>query len=173
MYLYNKDFIHQNRDAKIIALACLLFGALFYGFGNSDLFPMPIIFQLVGVLLIVWSVYIATRFLLRQYRVAIVKREDTDGEDDAEYDLIVYEKKGKREPKVCHIGLDSISSVRAVTKESAKTDKKDKSDGLRFVYDTRFIYKERIEIVADTGDYRSVIYLAYDEQLMQALTENT
>ena len=157
----------------MIALACLLFGALFYGFGNSGLFPMPVIFQLVGVLLIVWSVYIATRFLLRQYRVVIVKRDDSDGENDDQYDLIVYEKKGKREPKVCHIGLDSIVSVRLVTRESAKSNKKDKSDGLRFVYDTRFIYKERIEVVADTGDYRSVIYLAYDEKLMKALSENT
>ena len=172
MYLYNKDFIHQNRDAKIIALACLLFGALFYGFGNSRLFPMPLIFQLVGVLLIVWSVYIATRFLLRQYRVAIVKREDIDGEDDAQYDIIVYEKKGKREPKVCHIGLDSIESVMVVSRESAKTGKKENSDGFRFIYDTRFTYKERIEIVANTGDYRSVIYLAYDKELMDALLRN-
>lgn len=173
MWLYNKTFIHQNREAKITALACLLFGGMFYGFGNIDIFPTPIAFQLVGVMLIVWSVYLATAYILKQYSVSISKNDNRDGSVSALYDLIVRERKGKREPKVCHIGLDTIASVRVVTKKDLKKAKSDKLDGFRYIYDTKYTWKERIEITAITGDYQSVIYLSYDSELYKVLNENT
>ena len=173
MWLYNKTFTHQNREAKITALACLLFGGLFYGFGNTDIFPMPVIFQLVGVIMIVCSVYIATAYILKQYSVAITRNDNSDDNACELYDLIVRERKGKREPKVCHIGLDTIISVKTVTKNSLKKTKNEKLDGFRYIYDTRYVWKERIEITAQTGDYQSVIYLSYDEELFRVLSENT
>ena len=172
MWLYNKTFIHQNREAKITALACLLFGGLFYGFGNTDIFPMPVIFQLVGVTLIACSVYLATAYILKQYSVSISKNDNPDGNEDELYDLIVRERKGKREPKVCHIGLDTIVSVKVVTKTALKKTKSDKLDGFRYIYDTRYAWKERIEVTARTGDYQSVIYLSYDDELFRILSEN-
>lgn len=173
MNRYSKTFTHQNREAKIIALACLLFGALFYGFGNSSQIPMPIIFQLVGVALIVWSVYMATRFLLKQYAVAVVEDQAADDTAPHRFDLIVYERKGKREPKVCHISLSSITTITVISKESYKTEQKEKIDGFRYIYDTNFAWKKRIKIIADTGDYQSMIYLSYDEGLFKILSENT
>ena len=172
MWLYNKTFTHQNREAKIIALACLLFGGLFYGFGNTDIFPIPVIFQLVGVILIVCSVYLATAYVLKQYSVSISKNDNRDGNACELYDLIVRERKGKREPKVCHIGLDTIVSVKVVTKNSLKKAKNEHLNGFRFIYDTRYAWKERIEITALTGDYESVIYLSYDDALFRVLSEN-
>ena len=172
MWLYNKTFAHQNREGKITALACLLFGGLFYGFGCSDMFPAPVIFQLVGVCLIVYSVFIASTYLLREYKVSIIKN-DSDNDDVTDtYDLIVYERKGKREPKVCHIGLNTIKSVKIVTKKSLRAHKKETPDGFRYIYDTRFIWRERIEITAKTGDYYSIIYLSYDDALLNVLNEN-
>ena len=173
MWLYNKTFIHQNREAKITALACLLFGGLFYGFGNSDIFPMPVILQLIGVILIVCSVYLATAYILKQYSVSILKNDNSDGSTSELYDLIVRERKGKREPKVCHIGLDTIISVKVVTKNSLKKTKNEKLDGFRYIYDTKYTWKERIEIIAQTGDYQSAIYLSYDDELFRVLIENT
>ena len=169
MTVYNKNFKHQNREAKIIALACLLFGGLFCGFGNSKALPMPLIWQLVGLSLIVCSVFIATTYLLREYRVSIATNDDNDDETDKSLDLIVYERKGKREPKVCHIALNTVKSVRIVTKDSFK--KRSTSDFI-YVYDNRFLWKERIEIVAETGDYTSSIYLAFDQSLLYTLNQN-
>ena len=169
MWLYNKTFIHQNREAKISALACLLFGGLFYGFGNTDIFPMPVIFQLVGVILIVCAVYLATAYILKQYSVSISKNDNCDGSMCELYDLIVRERKGKREPKVCHIALNTVKSVRIVTKDSFK--KRSTSDFI-YLYDNRFLWKERIEIVAETGDYTSSIYLAFDQSLLYTLNQN-
>ncbi len=172
MWIYNKTFTHQNREAKIAALACLLFGGLFYGFGNTDIFPIPVIFQLVGVILIVCSVYLATAYILKQYSVSISRNDNNDGDAGELYDLIVRERKGKREPKVCHIGLDTIISVKVVTKNSLKKTKNEKLDGFRYIYDTKYAWKERIEITALTGDYQSVIYLSYDDELFRALSES-
>ena len=171
MWLYNKTFTHQNREAKITALGCLLFGGLFYGFGNSDIFPAPAIFQLVGVALIVCSVYLATAYILKQYSVSISKNDNVDGDTCELYDLIVRERKGKREPKVCHIGLDTIISVKIVTKNDFKKSRNKKIDGFIYVYDTKSTWKERIEITALTGDYQSVIYLSYDNELLNILRE--
>ena len=172
MWLYNKTFIHQNREAKITALACLLFGGLFYGFGNTDIFPAPVIFQLVGVILIVCSVYLATAYILKQYSVSISKNDNRDGNTCELYDLIVRERKGKREPKVCHIELDTIISVKIVTKKDLKKTKSEKLNGFRYIYDTKYAWKERIEITALTGDYQSVIYLSYDDKLFEILSES-
>ena len=77
--------------------------------------------------------------------------------------------KGKREPKVCHIALNTVKSVRIVTKDSFK--KRSTSDFI-YVYDNRFLWKERIEIVAETGDYTSSIYLAFDQSLLYTLNQN-
>lgn len=171
MQLYNKTFTHQNREAKITALACLLFGGLFYGLGNVDIFPVPVIFQLVGVILIVCAVYIATAYILKQYSVSISKNDNSDGSTRELYDLIVRERKGKREPKICHIGLDTIISIKRVTKNSLKNAKNEKIDGFIYIYDTRYAWKERIEITAATGDYQSVIYLSNDDDLFRILSE--
>ena len=81
MRLYDKTFKHQNREAKIIALASLLFGGLFYGFGNSRLFPMPVLFQAAGLSLIVYSVFVATAYLLKEYRVSIEKNDKKERTD--------------------------------------------------------------------------------------------
>lgn len=167
MYLYSKTFIHHNKEAKLIALACLLFGGLFFAVGNANLLPMPAIAQLLGFALIATAVYIAAAFLLRQYTVAVIKNNREEGSVKELYDLTVSERKGKKLIKVCHIGLNNIISVDVVTKENKKEKKKQNSDAYRFTYDTKFLWKRRIEIVAETGDYKSLVYLSFDDELLR------
>ena len=172
MRIYNKIFKHHNREARILALACLLFGGLFYGSSNLDAFPMPLILQVIGLALIIYSVFLATTYLLREYRVEISENDTNTDASEKDYDLMVFEQKGKRSSKTCHIALHSIRSVKIVTKESLKATRHEKLDGFRYIYDSRFLWSERIEIVADTGDYQSVIYLAADQELYKLLNEN-
>ena len=172
MYLYSKTFIHKNKEAKIIALACLLFGGLIFAAAGAGVLPIPAISELIGLILIVVAIYIASCYLLRQYTVSVeLNKKDEDNMRDA-YDLIVRERKGKKLIKVCHIGLENMISLEIVDKKAKKDDKKQIKDAYRYIYDTELFSKKRISLLCETGGYKSLIYLSFDDELFGILREN-
>ena len=178
MYLYSKTFIHKNRAGKIIALISLLLGGVAFALGNVKFIPFPAITQRIGIILLVTAIYIAVRFLLLQYTVCVGKNNREEGATKDLYDLVIKEQRGKRYRKVCHVELNNIISVEkynnADKADRRKEEKSTKECGynFRYIYDSRFKAGERLVIRCQTGDYISVIYLCFDEELYRVLSEN-
>ncbi len=180
MTLYSKTPRPKNRAGKATALIALLVGGVIFAMANTRLSFNPAIFQLVGICFMVFSIYLASFYLLREYCIEVERVEKKTGDDEdagedtkndpkREYDLIIYEVKGKRRIKVLHMSLAEFTKMRIVDKDNRKTVKDERKKMRYYTYDSEFCAPVRLELLAryDGEDYS--IMTGYDEELFDLL----
>ena len=169
MYLFNKVIKHKNTFAKISAAICLVLGATLLLIASGGSVAYPVLAQVMGILLLTFSVYVAIAFLLREYTYSVEPNKHIADDDSIseQYDFIITEAKGKRNVKVCHIEISDIRLVRVVDPTNKKQVRSERKNMKRFTYDTDFTARMQIEIVAsiDSEDYSIII--SYDEELLR------
>ncbi len=171
MELYRKTITPKNTFGKIAALLCLLCGAALFILSNGSLIPFPAIAQISGLLLLTAAIYIASVYLLKQFTFMVV-RNDRDGASDKDiYDLIITEKKGLKDMKVCHIGLSDIQGIRVVDAKNRKAVRNKRKKMRRFTYNTEFAASKAMEIVAEVDSESYSIFITYDEELFDILSK--
>ncbi|MBE6684607.1 MAG: hypothetical protein E7592_03010 [Ruminococcaceae bacterium] len=171
MYIYQKKIQPKNISAKITSALCLVCGAALLILAQAGYIAIPILAQLLGLVLWVAAVYIASAYLLRDYTYS-VQANSKVGENDTLseiYDFIVYENKGKKSVKVCHIELKDITLVRKITPESKKNSTNEQKNIKRFVYNTQFAASQKIEILANISSEDYSVTVTYDEELLSVL----
>ena len=168
MYLYEKTIKPQNRAAKVIALICLICGAAVFITADAFMQAGVAIIQLVGVGLIVSSIYIASAYLLRQYTFSIEYNKQ-NGSTRETHDFIVKELRYGKNTKVCHFKMTDITSVHIIDGENKKQKIKERKGKLRYTYNTEFAPQKSIEISASLDDEDYSIIVTYDENLFRTL----
>ena len=169
MYIYQKKIHPKNTAAKITSALCLLCGAALLILAQSGYIAIPILAQLLGLVLLIASIYIASSYLLRNYTYS-VQTNNREGDDLtlAElYDFVVYENKGKKSIKVCHIEMQDVTNIVKITSESKKDG--EIKDAKRFIYNTQFAANQKIEILANISGEDYSITVTYDEELFSVL----
>lgn len=157
--MIKKTLKTQNKKAKLTMLWLFIFGvALFL---IAPIVPIKAALQIFGFIFVGLSVYVATVFVLKEYTVSIFFPEG-----EISPDLAIYEFHGKRELKVCHIGLSDVVEMTVITPENAKAEKEKRKSLKRYKYNTFFDCKKFIGLI--TKDGVSVI-LTYDEDIYRAL----
>ena len=157
--MIKKTLKTQNKKAKLTMLFLFIFGVTLFLIAPSV--PIEAALQIIGFIFVSLSVYIATAFVLKEYTVSIFFPEG-----EIYPDLAIYEFHGKRELKVCHIGLSDVVEMKIITPENAKAEKEKRKDLKRYRYNTFFDCKEFIELI--TKDGVSVI-MTYDEDIYKIL----
>ena len=169
MYLFKKAIKHKNTFAKISAAICLVLGAALLLISSGGSVAYPVLAQVMGILLLTFSVYVAIAFLLREYTYSVEPNKHIADDDNIseQYDFIITEAKGNRNVKVCHIEISDIRLVRVVDPSNRKQVKSERKNMKRFTYDTDFTANSQIEVVAciDSEDYSIII--SYDEELLR------
>ena len=79
----------------------------------------------------------------------------------------VYENKGKKIVKVCHIEMRDVTNIIKITPESKKTA--ENKDTKRFIYNTQFAANQKIEILARISGEDYSITVTYDDELFSVL----
>ena len=171
MYIYQKRIQPKNTAAKITSALCLACGAILLIFAQSGYIALPILAQISGLALWVASIYIALSYLLRDYTylIEIHDREEEYYKLSEIYDFVVYENKGKKSVKVCHIELKDVTLVREITPENKKDSPTDIKNFKRFVYNTQFAAGRKIEIQARISGEDYSVTVTYDEELFSIL----
>lgn len=157
--MFKKTLKTQNKKAKLTMATLFIFGVAFLLLAPQ--IKGRSIVQTVGFLLIGGAVYIATAFVLKEYTVNVFI---PDGQLTP--DLAIFEFHGKREIKVCHISLSEVTSLKVITPENAKEEKKARRGLKRYKYNTFFDCDKFIEII--TADNISIM-LTYDEEIYRVL----
>ncbi len=157
----------KNTYAKIVALVSLILGALLFIMANSNIIAAPAIAQILGLLLVTLSIYIASVFLLRQYTFSV---EPNPSSDERELDFTITERKGNRDITVCRIGLDEIVLAREVNPQNKKIVNTERKKMKRYAYDTSFFAPKQIEIVSKFDGEDISILITYDEELLKILS---
>jgi hypothetical protein len=143
-------------------------GAALLFISNGNI-AYPVLAQVLAILLLTFSVYVAIAFLLREYTYSIEPNKHIVKDDSMseQYDFIITEAKGKRNVKVCHIEISDIKFIRVVDPTNRKQIKNERKNMKRFTYDTDFAASRQIELVAEIdGEDYSIIF-SYDEELLR------
>ena len=168
--MFKKTVIYKNISAKISALLCLISGVALFILSGNGYVAIPALAQVLSIILISASIYIASAFLLRVYTYSIEPNTHIVADDDpsAQYDFIITDEKGKRSIKVCHIEMTDIISLKVITPENKKQISAERKLMKRYTYDTRFAASKQIEVRAkiDGEDYSVII--TYDEDIISA-----
>ncbi|MBR4032524.1 MAG: hypothetical protein IKJ07_07310 [Clostridia bacterium] len=169
MYIYKKKIQPKNTAAKITSALCLLCGAALLILAQAGYIAIPILAQMLGIILWVASIYIASSYLLRNYTysVQINSIEDDDLTLAERYDLVIYENRGKKSVKVCHVEMRDVTNIIKTTPESKKNG--ENKDVKRFIYNTQFAANQKIEILARISGEDYSITVTYDEELFSVL----
>jgi len=161
--MYSKIPNPKNTTGKIISLCCLIAGVALFALGSVKHIPLPSVAQLIGVIFFTAAIYIASAYLLREYRFCI--KESNRYSEDAPPDFVIYMKSGVRESTVCRFGFDEIDSVTEVTPENKKSLLEDRKKLKRYTYNTQFAAQYFIEVRSDGIS----VLLTYDEELLATL----
>jgi hypothetical protein len=143
-------------------------GAALLFISNGNI-AYPVLAQVLAILLLTFSVYVAIAFLLREYTYSIEPNKHIVKDDSMseQYDFIITEAKGKRNVKVCHIEISDIKFIRVIDPTNRKQIKNERKNMKRFTYDTDFATSRQIELVAEIdGEDYSIIF-SYDEELLR------
>lgn len=169
MFIYKKKIQPKNTAAKITSALCLVCGAALLILAQAGYIAIPILAQLLGIILWVASIYIASSYLLRNYTYSlqINSIEDDDLTLAERYDFVIYENRGKKSVKVCHVEMKDVTNIIKITPESKKTV--ENKDVKRFIYNTRFAASQKIEILANISGEDYSIIVTYDEELYSTL----
>lgn len=167
--MFKKTIAPRNRAAKISALLALLGGAFLFIMAGGNNIPLPWLAQLIGILLLTFSVYVACAYLLTRHTVVIESTSGAAEDGEGAYDFIVYQQSGNRERKVCHVSVKHIDFIRVVDNENKKAVAKERTKMDKYTYDTQFAAARRIEVVIKNGGEEASMLLTYDEELINAL----
>ena len=174
MYLYKKTARPKNTVGKISALLSLVCGAALFILASGNHIALPSIAQVIGVILIGASIYIATSYLLREYTFSVCPGKKFDDEDSSyseKYDFIITEKKNNRDIKVCHISMSDVTKVRVLDPENKKKIAEERKNMKRFTYDSEFASSRKIEVQAIIDDEEYSILVSYCDELLKILNE--
>ena len=160
--MFKKTLKTQNKKAKLTMATLFIFGVAFLLL--SPQIKGRLIVQTVGFLLIGGAVYIATAFVLKEYTVNVFI---PDGQLTP--DLAIFEFHGKREIKVCHIGLNEVTEIKLITPENAKAEKENRKNLKRYKYNTFFDCERFIELIV--RDEISIM-ITFDPELYEVIKDN-
>lgn len=168
MYFFKKAIKHKNTFAKISAAICLVLGAALLLISSGGNVAYPVLAQVMGILLLTFSVYVAIAYLLREYTYSVEPNKHiADDSISEQYDFIITEAKGNRNVKVCHIEISDIRLVRVVDPTNRKQVRGERKNMKRFTYDTNFTASSQIEVVASIDSENYSIIISYDEELLR------
>ena len=160
----------KNTAAKISALVTLLAGAVLFSTANAGVIAMPWLAQMLGMLFIAFSIYVAVAYLLRRYTFIIEPLADREGEHtEQKCDFVITERKNKSELTVCRISIDEIEFFREVDPKNKKKIKAERKRKKRYTYDVTFAPSRQIELSVLCQDEELSILITYDERLVSTL----
>lgn len=175
MYLFKKTMKHKNTAGKITAALCFASGVALLLLSNGGLIAIPALAQVLAIILLTASIYVAVAFLLREYTFSVEPNKHIADDDklSEQFDFIITEAKGKRVIKVCHIEMSEVKLIRVIDPSNKKQVQAERKNMKRFTYDTKFAASRQIEIVADIDREDYSIIISYDEELLRVFQNVT
>lgn len=164
--MYKKTLKHQNRNAKLIMWLLFVCGVFLFLFAGNGKLPYPAVAQSAAIVMICAAIFIATEYILKEYTIEVCLPDNAGVDVTLKPDLIIYEQKGKKRVKVCHISLSDIKILEKITPKNKEIYKQHSKGAQKYKYNTAFLQADFIHIL--THDNISLL-VTYDESLFLEL----
>ena len=155
----------QNRVLPVLAAALLLCGALLF-IASNYLPSLPSLMQALAVSLLIVGI-----LLVGQYQTHFIYRIEPDVRGGEGHDLVVIQRKGRREQTVCRLGVEDVREIEEQTPDNRETIKKKYAAQKDTVHSYCVdLLPERSQYLRfDDGGDRVVIRLQASAQLIELL----
>ena len=162
------EYTSTSKKGKEIATAAMLFGVAIGVFYLSKIpkIPVPVLFQLLAVFLMVGAVLVITRYVMRRYTCRL------EANPNGETDFVIVEHYGKRDTAVCRVYAVQILSVRRRTKETWKASAGERKGKQIYHYTANFSDPDRVlaEVRAQAdGEETFFLEFAVDDAFLTLL----
>ena len=164
--MYKKTLKHENKNAKLIMWLSFVCGIFLFFFAGNGKLPYPAIAQTFAIIMICISVYIATSYILKEYTVEVCLPDRALTDVCVKPDLIIYEQKGQKKVKRCHISLSDVTTMQKYTHINKKEVNRSQKGMFIYKYNSSFLQSEFISIT--TKDDIAIL-ITYDESLFVEL----
>lgn len=164
--MYKKTLKSENRNAKLIMWLLFCGGVFLFLFAGNNKLPYPAIAQSAAIIMICAAIYIATAYILKEYTVEVSLPDNAGTDTSVKPDFIIYEQKGRRKIKVCHIKISDIVTLQKYTHINKKEINRLQKGMFIYKYNSVFLQSEFISIT--TKDDFAVL-ITYDEGLFVEL----
>lgn len=163
------EYTSTAKKTREILTALMLFGLAIgiYYLSQIPNFPVPVVFQLVSILLLVFSVLIITRFVMRRFTCRL---QPGDGES---FDFEVIEHYGKRNTTVCRINANQIFSAARLTKQLRKETKENRKGKRTYHYTGSFPNADRalLEVRENNAETSYFLVLEINDSFLEKLNQ--
>ena len=159
--MYEYSFIPEQKN-KYAQFLCILGFAIGLGFFYAaNLFKPPFVYQTVGVCFLVVAIFMATRYVVKQYAYSTTDR------GMAGYDLIINEIGGKKSTVVCRISVDEIIEFAPSERGVGRRLRRDKP--FCYNYCPEIFPKDAYFIKASLPEGTALIKFCPDEKMVKIL----
>ena len=169
--MYKNTPVPKNTAAKVYALVALLGGAFLFLSTNFWNYSMPWLPQLIGVILLVFAIYIASAYLLRRYTFSIEESSGEGESGEGEFTFRITELRYNRQMTLCLVDVADIKLCRTVTPENRKKVKEEAQNKKRFTYDTAFAAPKQLELQMHVDDEEISMIITYDPDLVGVMNK--
>lgn len=134
------EYTSTAKKGREIATAVMLFGVAIGVFYLSRIpgLPVPVLFQLLSVVLLVGAVLVVTRYVMRRYTCRLEPNQK------GSVDLVIEEHYGKRNTVVCRIYANQIVSLVRRTGQTWKESAGKRKGKRMYHYTASFSDPERV-----------------------------
>ena len=160
--MYKKTLKTPNRNAKLIMWLLFVCGVFLFLFSGNGKLPYPAIAQSAAIIMICAAIYIATSYVLKEYTVEVSFPDNAGRDASVKPDFIVYQQKGSRKVKVCHISLSDVVRLEKYTHINKKEVNRAQKGMFIYKYNSSFLQAEFISITTKDD---TAILVTYDEGL--------
>lgn len=164
--MYKKTLKTENRNAKLIMWLLFVCGIFLFFFAGNGKLPYPSIAQSAAIIMICIAIYIAVSFVLKEFTVDVFFPDNALADEHIKPDFAIYEQRGAKKIKVCHISLSDVKIFEKITPENKELYKQHAKGAQKYKYNTAFLQAEFIHIL--TRDDISIL-VTYDEGLFVEL----
>ena len=159
--MYEYSFIPEQKN-KYAQFLCILGFAIGLGFFYAANFlKPPFVYQTVGVCFLVVAIFMATRYVVKQYAYSTTDR------GMAGYDLVINEIGGKKSVVVCRISVDEIIEFVPTERGEGRRLRRDKP--FCYNYCPEIFSKEAYFIKASLPEGTALIKFCPDEKMVTIL----
>ncbi|MCQ2429206.1 MAG: hypothetical protein MJ192_02635 [Clostridia bacterium] len=168
MYAYTSN--GSRTSLHLIVIAALSCAILLFSASSAEGVPMPWVFQLAGIFIGAFGVYMLTRYSLRSYRYEITDTDLVAADGQRVLDLTVTQATGRKLTVVCRVSLRDVTAVNVLDRASFRRQKAALCAGL-----TLFRYEntpfEPLSCYISVPEERSLLAIPADEGMARLLRE--
>lgn len=137
--MYAFESSGSRKPLHLMIVGTFVASVILFSISNREGVPMPVLWQVGGMLCLTAAVYLLVRYSLKMYRYAIEPNGIVDAYGAEQYDLVITEMVGKKMTVVARVALRDVD--RAALTVVRRSDREKNKQAVEALCRDRRVYR--------------------------------